>query len=285
MAGEWTFIDDGHDAVSLGRFEPASPARPGSTRWLARSLGAARRCGAAAAVAVVDVVYPPSCIHCASALGAPHGLCPACWRAMPLIEEPFCNRLGLPFAADLGPGLLSVAALADPPVFGRARAVARHEGPARVLVHRLKFGDRLELALPMGRWMARAGAVLLGEADAIVPVPLHPVRLWRRRANQAAALGVVVSKASGVSLQADWLLRSKATRPQVGLSRSERGLNLQGSFRVPAAAKPVLAGRRIVLVDDVLTTGATANACSRVLLRAGAASVDVLTFARVTLAS
>ncbi|MFO1151584.1 MAG: ComF family protein [Alsobacter sp.] len=288
------------DAETWGDATPASTpavaARSVASRWLARfaatggrpSLGsvvlAARGGAGIAARAVADLLYPPSCLACRAAVGSAHALCPGCWRSMPFIEPPFCERLGTPFALDLGPGLVSPAALADPPVFGRARAVARHDGPARDLVHRLKFSDRIDMAGPMGLWMARAGAGLTADADALVPVPLHPLRFWRRRYNQSMLLAQAISRHCRVPTHPDWLARVKATRPQVGLTRSERAENLQGSFRVPGGRRAQVAGARIVLVDDVLTTGATANAAARVLLRAGAARVDVLTFARVTLA-
>lgn len=233
---------------------------------------------------IVDWFYPPSCMACGAAVADPHALCPACWRAMPLIERPFCERLGTPFAVDLGGPTLSPAAIADPPAFGRARAVARYEGPGRELVHRLKYGDRLDLAGPMGRWMARAGAEILVEGALLVPVPLHRWRLWRRRHNQAALLAQAVSDQTGHAWDPLLLRRVRRTRPQVGLSRPERAENLQGALRVDPARAPALAGRAVVLVDDVLTTGATADAAAGALLRAGAASVDVLTFARVCLA-
>jgi ComF family protein len=200
---------------------------------------------------------------------------------MRFIERPFCERLGTPFEVDLGIALLSPAAIADPPVFRRARAVARYDETARRLVHRLKYGDRVELARALGGMMARAGAELMLDADVIVPVPLHRSRLWWRRFNQAMALAGALSRTSGVPCDPFLLARVKRTRSQVGLTRTQRGDNLQGAFRVPADAKPHLAGKRVLLVDDVVTTGATANACSRALLRAGAESVDVLSFARV----
>ena len=176
--------------------------------------------------------------------------------------------------------LLSPAAIADPPVFGRARAVAEYDGTASALVHRLKYGDRLELARALGRMMARAGAELLREADVIVPVPLHRWRLWRRF-NQAMALAGVVSADSGVACDPFLLARIKSTRRQVGLTKTQRQENLQGAFRVPAEARARLKGKRVLLIDDVLTTGSTANAAARALLRGGAAAVDILAFARV----
>lgn len=231
--------------------------------------------------AAVDIVYPPSCIACQAATGEAQALCPTCWGEMRFIERPYCERLGTPFAVDLGDGMVSPAAIADPPVFARARAVCRFDGAARELVHRLKYGDRTDLALTMGRMMTQAGRELLPEADVIVPVPLHRFRLWTRRFNQAAALSQVVAQRSGVPLAPLALARVKRTRQQVGLTRAQRADNLQGAFKVPTAARPQIEGRRILLVDDVLTTGATGNAAARALLRGGARAVDILTFARV----
>jgi ComF family protein len=246
-------------------------------RWPARLLHAARE----ACRSALGLVYPPSCIACQAATGEPHGLCAACWSGIRFIERPFCERLGTPFQVDLGQPLLSPAAIADPPVFGRARAVAEYDGTASLLVHRLKYNDRLELARALGAMMARAGAELLEDADVIVPVPLHRWRLWRRRFNQAMALAGIVSGASGVPCDPSLLARVKHTRRQVGLTRAQRQDNLQGAFRVSPEAKARLKGKRVLLIDDVLTTGATANAAARALLRGGAAKVDILAFARV----
>ena len=230
--------------------------------------------------AALDTLYPPICLACRAATSEAGALCSSCWRAMRFIERPFCDRLGTPFEHDLGEGLLSPQAVTDPPVFQRARAVARFEdGPARRLVHRLKYSDRGELAAPMGAWMARAGADVLAEADAITPVPLHARRLWTRRFNQAAALGREIARRAGKPFEPALLRRVKATRSQVGLSREQRVQNMQGAFRAAPAAS--VQGRRIALVDDVLTSGATANAAARALLRAGAAQVDLIVFARV----
>ncbi len=231
---------------------------------------------------VLDILFPPACLSCRRSVAGDAGLCAACWRGMRWIERPFCERLGLPFDRDLGAGLLSPEAMANPPVYGRARAVARFDdGPARRLMHGLKYNDRLDLARPLGAWMARAGAELLAEADLVVPVPLHRRRLWRRQFNQAAVLAREVSRASGRPWEPLALRRVKETASQVGMSRPQRVLNVQGAFAVAAGREGAVTGRRILLVDDVLTTGSTLNAASRALLRAGAAGVDVLVFARV----
>jgi ComF family protein len=233
---------------------------------------------------LVDVALPQLCPSCREPVGGP-GLCPACWSKLSFIAPPYCERLGIPFPFDGGPGLLSMEAIADPPAYQRARAAVRYDDIARKLVHALKYGDRLDLAPIMGRWMARAGRELIADADALLPVPLHWRRQWARRFNQSAVLAHVVAETSGRSVAYGALKRVKATPQQVGLDKSERAHNVQGAFRVPAAGKAEVVGRRLLLVDDVLTSGATVDACARALLRAGAAGVDVLVFARVVAGS
>lgn len=246
---------------------------------LAPLAAIARRAGARA----LDVVYPPVCIACRRATAGHFGLCPDCWTQMRFIEKPYCERLGTPFDVDLGqPGLLSPEAIANPPVYARARSVVKFDdGPARLIVHRLKYYDRLEIARPVGRWMARAGADLLAEADVLVPVPMHRLRLVKRRHNQAAVLARAVSRETGVPAAMRALERVKPTPPQVGLSKAQRASNMQGAFRVSEQGKLQILDKRIVLIDDVMTSGATANAAARALLRGGARRVDALTFARV----
>jgi len=227
----------------------------------------------------LDAALPPLCPSCREPLGGGAGLCAACWSKLSLIEPPYCARLGIPFTYDPGPGLLSMEAIANPPAYDRARAAVRYDDVARALVHAFKYSDRLDLAPMMGQWMARAGRELLKDADALIPVPLHWRRLWSRRFNQSAALAKGISRNSGVPVLHEALKRVRPTVQQVGLSRAERADNVQGAFRVPN--KSDVAGRRLVLVDDVLTSGATVDTCARALLRASAARVDVLVFARV----
>jgi ComF family protein len=229
----------------------------------------------------LDLALPPLCPACREPLGDGAGICASCWSKLSLIEPPYCARLGIPFTYDPGPGLLSMEAIADPPAYDRARAAVRYDDIARTLVHAFKYGDRLDLAPLMGRWMARAGRELLSDADALVPVPLHWRRLWARRFNQSAALAGAISAVCNAPVLHGRLRRLRATAQQVGLSRPERAQNVQGAFRVPPAQRAEVAGKRLVLVDDVLTSGATADTCARALLRAGAAHVDVLVFARV----
>lgn len=229
----------------------------------------------------LDAALPRLCPSCREPLGDGAGLCATCWAKLSPIEKPYCARLGIPFIYDPGPGLLSMEAMANPPAYERARAAVRYDEVARSLVIAFKFGDRLDLAPMMGRWMARAGAELLADAGALIPVPLHWRRLWGRRFNQSAALCGAIAEVSGVPVLYDTLRRVRSTHQQIGLSRTDRASNVQGAFRVADDRKAMLKGRRVVLVDDVLTSGATVDSCARTLLRAGAAHVDVLVFARV----
>lgn len=252
-------------------------AEAGRPAWAAR-IG--RRIGAAA-TALADVALPAQCLACQRHVARLGGLCPVCWGELQPIEKPYCARLGIPFAYDLGPGALSAEAIADPPPFDRLRAVAQFGDVARKLVHGLKYRDRTELARWMGAWMARAGAELAADADVVVPVPLHRWRLWLRRFNQSAALAQAVAAAIDRPFAPMALRRIRPTAQQVGLTAGERDRNVRGAFRVAAEHRAAIAGRRVLLVDDVYTTGATVGAATRALLRGGAARVDVLVFARV----
>lgn len=230
--------------------------------------------------AVLGLALPPTCIACSSITATPGGLCGTCWGGLSFISRPFCERTGAPFPHDGGPAVSPEAAL-DPPAFDRARAAVTFDGTARDLVHKLKYADRLDLAFAMARLMVQAGGDVIAGADLVVPVPLHPLRLWRRRFNQAALLGRHVGTASGVPVRTDLLSRRRATSSQTRLGRAERRSNVSGAFAIRGDAASVIAGRRVLLVDDVYTTGATLDACARAVRRAGAAGVDALTFARV----
>lgn len=228
-----------------------------------------------------DLIAPPLCLACRRPVASDGGLCAPCWRELRFIDKPYCSVLGTPFAYDIGPEAISADAIANPPVFDRARAAAVYTGPARDLVHRLKYSDRADLARWLGRWMVRAGRDLLTDADVILPVPLYRGRLWVRRFNQAALLAQAIGKLADVPVETSWLQRSRATDSQVGLTANQRKTNVRGAFRVCLPVDRDLKNKRIVLVDDVLTTGSTVEACARALRRAGAKRVDVLVFARV----
>jgi ComF family protein len=231
------------------------------------------------AAPLARLLFPPVCAGCRRQVREPGTLCPACWQDVRFIEPPICRVLGIPFAYEVGDEAISPAALADPPPFARARAAVAYSGIARQLVQNLKYRDRTDLAPWMARWMARAGAELLRDADIVVPVPLHRRRFFMRRFNQSAELARHVANASGVAFAPHALERVKRTRQQVGLAAKERAANVRGAFRVPEAVKIAVNGRRVLLVDDVYTTGATVSAAAKALKKAGAREVDVLTFA------
>lgn len=231
--------------------------------------------------AAVDIVLPPYCLTCHERVGPAGTLCAQCWGRFDFVTQPMCPRTGRPFGHDPGPGVESVEALGGRLGYDRARVVARYEDAVRDAIHALKYRDRLDVAGPLGRLMARAGAELLADADCLIPVPLYRLRLWQRRYNQSALLARWAGRAAGVPVRTDLLMRTRATRPQVGLTASQRQRNVSGAFMVPDRLAGDVAGRRMVLVDDVITTGATIDACARCLRRAGADRVDVLAFARV----
>lgn len=230
---------------------------------------------------LADFVLPPLCLACRKPVLSHDGLCGQCWPRVDFIVAPRCDVLGIPLAFSAGETIVSAAALADPPVYDRARAVACYDGVMRDLVHGLKYRDRHEGVKLLGRWLYRVGKEVLADADIIVPVPLARTRLWSRRFNQAAILARKLSNDSGVPDDPLALERIRHTASQVGLSVDQRKRNVAGAFEVPSARHSAVKGRKVVLVDDVITTGATANACARALKRAGATRVDVLTLARV----
>lgn len=231
---------------------------------------------------VLDAVVPSSCVRCASRTAEHGALCPHCWNQAHFVERPYCQVLGTPFSYDQGGGAISTAALADPPPFERLRSALVYNDLARGLVSALKFADRGDLAPWMANWMAIAGRELIADCDLIVPVPLHWRRLHARRYNQSAELARYLARRTGKPFQPQILSRVRPTRQQIGLTASQRARNVQGVFRVEPHRQPLLAEKRVLLIDDVYTSGATAKSCTRALKRSGAAAVDVLTFAMVT---
>ena len=224
---------------------------------------------------------PPNCLACDTIVERQGAVCARCWVDIEFIEKPFCNVLGVPFSYSMGDGALSAEAIANPPPFDRLRAVALYRGTARQLVTSLKFADRADLAPWMADWIVRSSDGVLSGRPVLVPVPLHRYRLFSRRYNQSAELARHVCNRSSARYKPHVLHRVKATRQQVGLGTRERLRNVSGAFRVPAEQRIEVDGQRVVLVDDVYTTGATLAACARALRRAGASQIDCLTFARV----
>jgi len=231
---------------------------------------------------VLDLVYPPLCIVCREPVAETGGLCPDCWQDLHFLDGPVCAACGLPFEIDPGEATLCAACLLQKPAFDKARAILRYDEAGKKPVLALKHADRLDLAPAFGRWLERAGRELLAGSDLIVPVPLHRSRLWLRRYNQSAELARALARLSGLPCDPLLLRRLRATPSQGEMpSAKARRRNVRGAFAVAKQRRPVLHGKRVLLIDDVLTTGATADACARTLKRAGAAAVTVLALARV----
>lgn len=238
----------------------------------------------------VDFVLPPLCIGCGTIVDSTGGLCASCWNKIDFIGPPYCTACGHPFEFDLGDydagaEILCGVCARSRPVYVRARSVFRYAADSRQLVLAYKHGDRIEATPAFAAWLARSGAELVDAADLIVPVPLHRRRLFARRYNQASLLACALAKRAGRLCVLDALVRQRATPPQGRLGVAARQRNVRGAFQVRAGREAGIVGRRVLLIDDVFTSGATVGECARVLLAGGAAAVDVLTLARVVRAS
>ncbi len=229
----------------------------------------------------LDFILPPLCISCRTIVQEHHGLCAKCWSGVGFIQPPICNQLGFPLPFDEGAGTVSAAAVAMDPHFDHARSVAGYDGVMRDLIHHFKYYGQMESRNIFGRWLAMASHEFIGKADVIIPVPLYRRKLFARRFNQAAILADSLGEETGIGVDAYILNRVKNTRQQVGLSALQRRQNVAGAFAVEQQDKILLKGKRVILVDDVFTTGSTANACARVLKKAGVVQVDLVTLARV----
>ena len=226
----------------------------------------------------LDWIYPPQALD-GGARPLSGGLSAQAWSRIHFIADPLCDGCGAPFEFD--PGARCAACQSRPRAFGRARAAVIYDEASRDLILQFKHADRLDLAPLLAGWIGRSAAELIAEADAIAPVPLHPLRLMRRRYNQAAEIARPLARQHGLTYLPDALILKRATGTQGGKSGSGRRRNVAGAFVVPKGREKQVAGRRILLIDDVLTTGATAEACAKAFLQAGAACVDLAVVARV----
>ena len=231
---------------------------------------------------VLDLLYPPLCIACREYVSEPGSLCPECWRKLHFLDGPVCATCGLPFEIDPGADTLCAGCHAYPPAFDKARAVLCYDDASRKSILALKHADRLDLVPAFGRWLERVGQELLIQSDFIVPVPLHRFRLWKRRYNQSAELARALSRFGSLPVDPYLLCRTRSTPSQGDMpSASARRRNVRGAFAVLDNRRNAVDGKQILLIDDVLTTGATVNACAKALKRAGARKVFVLALARV----
>ncbi|WP_052213828.1 ComF family protein [Belnapia sp. F-4-1] len=234
-------------------------------------------------IRVLDALLPPHCLTCEAEVGEQGTLCEACHGGLAFLAEPLCPHCGVPLGGVplAAPAPLCPGCEESPPAFAAARAALRYDAAAQRLLLPFKYADRTEYAGFLARQMARAGTPLLARADLIAPVPLHWRRQFARRYNQAGLLAARLARQARKPYAPRLLRRIRRTVPLGELGAAEREEALQGAFALGRRAAPRIAGRRVLLVDDILTSGATADACALVLLAAGAAAVDVLAAARV----
>jgi ComF family protein len=228
---------------------------------------------------VIDVVFPPQCLVCRKIVDAAGNLCHLCWEDINFIGAPQCEKCGLPFELDVPDGLECGNCIATLPKYSKARAVFQYGGKTAKLIRSFKYEDNIHASKHFAKWMMRVGAEFIVEADIIAPVPLHKRRLFKRRYNQSALLASAISRESGIKANNALLLRVKNTPPQAGLSSGQRKKNVSGAFKLNPKYENEVIGKNIILVDDVITTGSTINACTQALLNSGAIRVNVLTLA------
>lgn len=229
---------------------------------------------------LLNLFFPPKCLSCQTLVAKTGSLCAHCWNQMEFVHQPLCVQCGHPFEFSLTEDTLCGECVANPPPYRKARTVCMYNDISRNIVTGLKYSDRTYIAPYIARWMTRNGQSLLEEADYIVPVPLHRLRLFTRRYNQALLLANTIGKQTGIPLMHNLLKRKRHTPPQAGLTRNQRLKNVTGAFTIRSKYHKRICQKHIVLIDDVMTTGATIHACTRALLKAGAVRVDVITFSR-----
>ena len=229
---------------------------------------------------IVDIVFPPRCFGCNNFVSQQDGLCADCWNKIHFIDTPYCNACGHPFEYDQGANMLCGSCTQKHPPYYQGRAVLNYNEHSRKLITRFKYGDKIHASDMFGRWLVRSSNELLARSDFLIPVPLHKIRLFTRRYNQAALLAHSMHKYCRTTVLADALIRKKHTPPQASLTRTQRLGNVKNAFFVNRRYSKKLIDKTVLLIDDVTTTGATINACTVALLNAGVKEVNVITLAK-----
>jgi ComF family protein len=235
---------------------------------------------AAALKPLVDLVLPPRCPGCGVLVQDDLQFCGECWSALRFISEPACTSCGKPFADGRDADQQCAECLAQPPMHDGIKAAVLYDDLSRSIVLRLKHGGKIGLARLVARHLERHLPDDIGDI-VLVPVPLHRWRLWRRGFNQSILIARALASRRGLKVETGVLRRIRATPPLKGMTRKQRAVAVRGVFDIPVRQRPRIAGRHVLLVDDVYTTGATANACVRLLKKAGAARVTIFCWARV----
>jgi ComF family protein len=229
---------------------------------------------------LLNIFFPPQCLNCDIRVPTHGTLCIPCWQKIQFISEPMCHCCGFPFEYDIGNEALCGACLFERPSYAHARAAFRYDEHSSKLVTRFKYSDHTHLARVYSVWLAKAAGELLAQSDIIIPVPLHYFRFVHRRFNQSALLAHALSKKTNIKHRPDIIKRKRNTASQTGLTRSQREKNVKGAFSISERGKRIIKGKKILLVDDVMTTGSTIEQCAKSLIKAGAMQVNVLTLAR-----
>ena len=231
---------------------------------------------------IIDVLLPPRCIGTGEIVDADGMIAPALWQELNFISPPYCKKCGLPFdfEYEVDNATICGACLQEPPRFDTARSALTYNEASRKLLLKFKYGDQQHAANTFARWLRNA-LEDIDSIDLIIPTPLHPRRLWQRRFNQSALLAKALGRLTNQTVTGQVLKRRRFTAPQKGLSRKSRQKNVRMAFYVPPKMRERIAGKNILLIDDVLTSGATVNECAKALKSSGAKKVHALTVARV----
>lgn len=230
----------------------------------------------------LSMIYPPRCLTCGGVVESDFGLCGPCWRETEFIGGTLCNSCGVPLQGETtGEALACDSCIAAPPPWVQGRSAIKYGGNGRKLVLALKHGDRQEIAKPAAFWMAQAIAHSLPPDTLVAPVPLHWTRMLKRRYNQSALLAKALAKQTEMGWCPDLLTRVKQTQSLDGLGRAERFEMLENTIEVRKNRRAQIIGRSVLVVDDVMTSGATLHACSKALEAAGAGDIRIITLARV----